>query len=130
MNNQDLCPCGTRKKYQSCCQIAHNNIQNASTAESLMRSRYSAFVKADIDYLLKSWSFKTRNNSKKFKKDLLEWTISVEWIKLDIINIIKGSKSDTTGNVSFKAFYYENGKLECITENSFFEKENGHWVYV
>ncbi|MGL5318935.1 MAG: YchJ family metal-binding protein, partial [Bacteroidales bacterium] len=36
----------------------------------------------------------------------------------------------TTGYVSFRALYFENGKIDQIHEDSFFEKENGKWVYV
>jgi len=124
------CPCGSHKSYIDCCKVIHSNINKVITAEDLMRSRYSAFVKANIEYLLQSWSSKTRDNSKHFKKELLDWTTAVNWLKLEVISTTKGQLTDNTGTVSFKAFYFENGQLECITENSFFEKENGHWVYV
>jgi len=126
----NACPCGSKKEYEQCCQIAHNNSKSVISAEALMRSRYSAFVKADIAYLLKSWSIKTRDNSKRFAKELLEWTTSVQWVKLEVSTTTQGQLNDTTGTVAFKAFYLENGVMQCITENSYFEKENGCWVYV
>ena len=95
-----------------------------------MRSRYSAFTLANVDYLNLSWSSKTRDNSAKAKKELKNWAKSVTWVKLEVINSNKGLENDTTGTVEFKAFFYENGKLDCIQENSFFEKEHNHWVYV
>lgn len=124
------CPCGRNETYTNCCKKAHDNINSVKTAEDLMRSRYSAFVLANIDYLTLSWSLKTCDTSAKAKKELKNWTKSVTWVKLDVLSVTKGTEQDTTGNVHFKAFFYENGNLECIEENSFFEKQNKHWVYV
>jgi len=122
------CPCNPNKKYVDCCKKAHNDILSVITAEQLMRSRYSAFVLANIDYLQKSNYSKTRP-SKREKKDTLLWTKSVDWLKLEIIAFTKGSVIDIEGTVEFKAFFMENGKLNSIHENSNFCKENGHWVY-
>lgn len=125
MNN---CPCGRSKTYENCCGAIHQNIELAFTAEDLMRSRYSAFVKGNGDYLYKSHSENTRKESE--KKDIERWAKSVQWMNLDVLNTNKGSKSDKQGTVEFKAFFIEGGKLQVIHENSFFSKENGHWVYV
>ncbi len=122
------CPCGRNKYFKDCCEIIHNNINLAKTPEDLMRSRYSAFVTNNIDYLMLSWYSKTRDSSTKSKKDLLSWSKAMTWVKLDVLNAT--SKSPETGEVEFKAFFYENGILNCIHENSLFIIENAHWVYV
>lgn len=124
------CPCGRNKTYNNCCEKAHKNILSVKTAEDLMRSRYSAYVLANVDYLILSWASKTCDRSVKTKKELKEWTESVTWVKLDILNSNNGQEKNINGTVEFKAFFYENGHLECIHENSFFERENKHWVYV
>lgn len=123
------CPCSPTRNYADCCKMAHDNILSVNTSETLMRSRYSAFVLADIDYLQKSHHSSTRP-SKKEKKDTLQWTKSVEWVKLEIINTTKGVLNDIVGTVEFKAFFMERGQLNIIHENSNFSKENNHWVYV
>ena len=120
------CPCGRNVTYNNCCKKAHKDISSVKTAENLMRSRYSAFVLGNVDYLMLSWSSKTRDTSAKAKKELKNWTKSVTWIKLEVLNSDNGLDNHTTGTVAFKAFFYENGKLECIQENSFFEKEHNH----
>jgi len=45
------CPCGLPDKYESCCGRYHSGETSAPTAEKLMRSRYSAFVKHNVAYL-------------------------------------------------------------------------------
>ncbi len=123
------CPCKSTKTYDECCKKAHQDIQSVTTAEGLMRSRYSAFVLVDINYLQESHHSNTRPSNQE-NKEILQWTKSVEWIKLEILNTTKGTSTDSTGTVEFKAFFMENGKVDIIHENSFFSKENGHWVYL
>lgn len=116
------CPCNPDKLYIECCKKAHQNLHSVKTAEELMRSRYSAFVLANIDYLQKSHHSSTLPNNKE-KKEILEWTKSVNWLKLEVIN----STEDT---VEFKAYFFENGKMDLIHENSLFILENNHWTYL
>ena len=115
------CPCNPSKLYKDCCKKAHQNIHSVTTPEALMRSRYSAFVLANINYLQESHHSKTRP-SKLEKEEILTWTKSVEWIKLDVLK-------STENTVEFKAYFNENGSVNVIHENSLFEKENNHWVY-
>ncbi len=123
------CPCGRTKLYQICCGAIHNNKKEALTAEDLMRSRYVAFVKGDGAYLHKS-HHSTKRPSNKESQEIEKWAKSVGWIKLEVFNTSKGLEKDTTGTVAFKAYFFENGKVEVINENSFFKKENNSWLYV
>lgn len=122
------CYCGNLRSYNDCCGLIHKDSAQAITAEDLMRSRYSAFVMANGDYLMKSHHSTTR--SLKEKKSIVKWAKSVQWVKLEILNTTKGMVSDNEGTVAFKAFYFENGSLQVIQENSRFIKENGYWLYV
>src|SRR5690606_41619638 len=56
------CPCGSGSSYQQCCQLWHQGPRRlmAPTAEALMRSRYSAFVLDELQYLLDTWHPDTR----------------------------------------------------------------------
>ena len=123
------CTCNIEKKYSYCCKKAHQKIGSVTSAEILMRSRYSAFVLENIEYLQKSHHSKTRP-SKKEKREIEKWTKSVKWLKLEVLNTVKGTASDSTGTVEFKAFFMENGTIDAIQENSKFTLENNHWVYI
>ena len=123
------CYCGRPKTYALCCGQVHEDITNAITAEDLMRSRYSAFVLAKGDYLIKSHHTSTRPSSKE-KKSIVKWAKSVDWVKLDVLQTTKGTSEDTEGTVEFKAFFYEDGSLQMIHEHSRFTKEQGYWVYL
>ena len=126
--NADTCFCGFPADYSNCCGKVHANINMATTAEQLMRSRYSAFVLANGDYLMQSHHSSTR--PLKDKKAITGWAKSVTWVKLEIIDKTKGGAQDEEGTVTFDAYYYENGKLEIIHEKSVFKKEDTHWTYL
>ena len=122
------CPCGLAAAYKACCATAHQSLSQVLTAEQLMRSRYTAFTKADGDYLMKSHHSSTRPLSE--KKAIVKWAKSVEWLKLEILTKTKGEELDTEGTVEFKAYYKDKGGVQFIHENSFFTKEKGVWVYL
>lgn len=121
------CPCGSGESYAVCCQVAHADIKQVITAEQLMRSRYSAFVLAKVDYLNLS---QTSKMTKTEKRELKSWTKSVQWQKLALKSIEKGTANDTSGKVAFEAFFLENGQPNSIAENSDFIKEDDIWKYV
>lgn len=55
----DPCPCGRAATYAQCCGQYHAGA-TAPDAETLMRARYSAYVRRDVAYLLASWHPSTR----------------------------------------------------------------------
>lgn len=122
MNTTDLCPCCSGKNYSRCCQLAHLEYSKASSAEDLMRSRYSAFALRNAEYLM----ITTHSSQQKYhsKEDYLTWATQNEWLKLEIIEA-------QDNIVEFKAWYHNQEKVLCLHhERSSFVKENGAWYYV
>ena len=125
---QNLCPCGSGLSYSACCEPIISGRKEAITAQALMRSRYVAFTLANVDYLMRSHSAKTR--PVKDRKNIEKWAKSVNWMGLTILETQAGEAIDEIGTVEFKATYLENGKQQQIHEKSLFQRENGKWVYV
>lgn len=123
-----LCPCGSGLAFVTCCKSIIDGKSIAYSAEQLMRSRYSAFVAGDVDYLLRSHHPSTRPI--KERSQMLQWMNSVQWLGLTILDTVAGQSTDSKGYVEFKAFYVEGNQTQIIHEKSLFEKENGCWVYV
>jgi SEC-C motif-containing protein len=121
---QMICPCGSHLNYADCCEPFHNGSQFAPTAETLMRSRYSAYVFKKSDYLLATWHKTTRPKQLDFS------TENISWQKLDILYTKKGGAKDEKGRVEFEAFYVENTQTQKIHEISRFKKIAGRWFYV
>jgi SEC-C motif-containing protein len=84
-----------------------------------MRSRYSAFVKRDVAYLLRTWHPRTR-------PERLDLDPRMPWTGLEILDASDGSAFHSTGTVTFRASY-RGGSLH---ERSRFERVDGVWVYV
>jgi SEC-C motif-containing protein len=124
----NLCPCGSGLTYADCCEPIISGKRDAVTAQELMRSRYTAFTQANVDYLMRSHSIKTR--PVKERKSIEKWAKSVVWMGLTVIQTQAGEMDDEIGYVEFKALYLENGTPQQIHERSFFQRENGKWVYV
>lgn len=122
MNN--LCPCGAKKEYNDCCGYYHQKKGTPLTAEQLMRSRYSAFVVKDEDYLIQTWH-KSKTQSKLNLK-----LPNVEWIGLKVIKVEGGMEADLRGKVEFIAEYKVNNKQGRLHEKSNFIKEDSKWLYI
>lgn len=124
MLKKDICPCGTGQVYSVCCGLCLSG-KSASTAEQLMRSRYTAYVLGDESYLLKTWHVKTRPQNLNFAdKD------PVKWIGLKVLSRVMSDVGSDEASVEFIARYKVNGKAEKLHELSSFIKEGGEWFYV
>ncbi|GLQ91892.1 UPF0225 protein [Dyella acidisoli] len=117
------CPCGHHTSYTRCCGPLHDGAI-ASTAEALMRSRYSAYVLKREDYLLATWHPSTRPASLK----LAAQQPSPTWLGLDV----KQHKQDGEhATVEFIArLRYGGGKAQRMHEISRFVRDQGRWYYV
>lgn len=116
------CPCCSGKTYAECCKPFHIKEKYAPNAETLMRSRFSAFAIPNGEYLMET----TFPSKRKFhnEKDLQEWGEINVWTKLEII---KSSEN----RVKFKAHYTdEKGKPQVHYEDSKFQKIEERWYYV
>jgi len=122
-----LCPCGSAVEYSLCCQHYLSGNQHAPAPSQLMRSRYTAFVMHDADYLIKTWHPSCQSTA--FREDLLRGFTSTEWLGLTVFAADEGEHSHE-GYVSFVARFREQGKTGAIIERSRFLKENDRWYYV
>ena len=115
------CPCGSTRSYAECCDPWHAGIP-APDALSLMRSRYSAYVLRNEQYLLATWHSSTRPDSIPFNPN-------VKWLGLRIV------ASRVTGDASAEVEFVarsraSNAAAVRLHERSRFVLEGGRWFYV
>ena len=122
-----LCPCGSGKKYDECCGAIISGAKKAETAEELMRSRYSAYVAHEIDYIVKTCTSDEQNAID--VEETRKWSEESEWQGLKIIRTEKGGSNDKEGVVEFSATYSRKGLRDVHLERAFFKKANGEWLY-
>ncbi len=118
------CPCGSELSFNQCCRLFHDG-KAAPTAEALMRSRYSAYVLANGNYLHRSWHASTRPTKKS-----LQQLPPTQWTGLTIVRTEQGGVNDTAGLVEFIARYQEGLQLKQLHETSRFVREGGRWFYI
>lgn len=123
INHRENCPCGSEKSFSQCCGKYLYGDTNAETAEMLMRSRYSAYVKENESYLKKTWHKETRPEN-------IELEPKIKWVRLRIKNTTEGGIDDEQGSVEFIATYKINGRALQLHEISRFRRSDGRWVYL
>ena len=124
------CPCGrtdARRRplpFAQCCgrYVGHFAQCPAPDAESLMRSRYTAFVREDAAYLLATWQARHRPAG-------LDFEPGVRWLGLQVRAHLP--LDGTHAVVEFVARQRDaTGRAHRLHERSRFVREDGRWYYV
>lgn len=123
------CPCGTSLELSACCAPYIEGRARPETAEQLMRSRYTAYTQADVNYLEKTLAPESRPD---FDRDeARRWALQSKWKGLKVLRTEGGTASDETGVVEFVATYVQGGKGVDHHEVSQFRKaKNGQWLFI
>lgn len=121
----NLCPCGSQKNYTSCCEPFLVGQAKPTTSEQLMRSRYTAFTKKDLDYIAQTTD--PQGYSPQDMQANKEWADQVTFTQLEILNSLdEGNK----GTVEFKAYFKtQDGAEHVHHELSKFRKKAGTWFF-
>ncbi|MEL6816829.1 MAG: YchJ family metal-binding protein [Cyanobacteria bacterium J06598_3] len=143
----ELCSCGSQRSFIDCCGPYLAGDALAPTAEALMRSRYSAFCKSNLDYLIATHH--PTQHQQNDRQSLRQSLNSTKWLNLVVLKTQKGTAKDTTGIVEFACAYRPKTKLSIVStavgagagrshiqsniqqmhERSKFVKEGGQWFY-
>ena len=126
------CPCGRSGSaskgrsravtFGECCGPLLQGKQFAVDAEALMRSRYWAYVHAQLDYLRATWHPSTCPAD-------LDAAPATRWLGLEIRHHEIDSDGEQ-GQVEFIARYRLDGRGQRLHEHSQFVREEGRWFYV
>ena len=116
------CPCGSGRPLADCCGRFHVG-ERAPDAESLMRSRYSAYVLGLEDYLRATWHPATCPVALG-----LDAVPRPQWLGLTVKAYTP--LDETHATVEFVARYKLNGRAFKLHETSRFERVDGRWLYV
>ena len=115
----ESCPCGG-SSITHCCGPLLSGAQHATSAEQLMRSRYSAYVLGEENYLSETWYKETRPTETVTDK-------SLQWLGLEVR---QSSQEDDAATVEFVARCRVQGRGQRLHEISRFVREDGRWFYV
>lgn len=124
MSANDTCPCDSALPYARCCGRWHAGPEHlqAPTAEALMRSRYSAYVLDQRDYLLATWHPSQRPPTIAPPEPGLRW-LGLEVRRHEV-------QDEAHATVEFVARSKLGGRAMRLHERSRFVREGGCWFYL
>lgn len=114
------CYCDSQKELHECCEPFLQNRAKPATPTELMRSRYTAYVLGNGEYLVRTTTRENRYEDD--AKLIAEFSQSVVWLGLKVIY----SHADI---VEFKAYYKDKEGIKLQHEKSYFVQEEGEWLY-
>lgn len=121
------CLCGLRDErgrvqaFAACCGRYLGGEALAPSAESLMRSRYTAYTLGLVPYLLATWHPSTRPAE-------LSLDEHVKWLGLEVRS--HRALDADRAEVEFVARSRHAGRAQRLHERSRFVHEAGRWLYV
>ncbi|MDZ7747763.1 MAG: YchJ family protein [Halofilum sp. (in: g-proteobacteria)] len=123
------CPCGSGRDHDDCCGPFLAGTDRPATAAALMRARYTAHTRADLDYIEATHDPETRADIDREATE--RWARRAEWLGLEILETVEGGPGDEVGAVEFVAHYRERGARQRHHELARFKRDaDGAWVYV
>ena len=129
MTNADIaCPCTSGKMFSECCEPYISGASIPETAEQMMRARYTAHTRIEMDFIVDTHHPDTSGEIN--VEGTRQWAEQSDWIGMDILNTVKGGTEDRTGKVEFIAHYRDrNGIRQQHHEISLFDKVSGEWRF-
>jgi len=119
------CPCNSSLPYNACCGLYLDDGKAAPSAEALMRSRYTAYTKANIEYIEATMCGEAMSDYN--ANEARESAERVTWLGLEV-KAVERIDADH-GAVEFVAHFIDRGQLGYIHERSQFQRVDGCWFY-
>lgn len=119
-----LCPCGLNRDFDDCCGPIIAGAP-APTAESLMRSRYTAFVKRTLDHVERTHAPEVFNDFNRAEAERL--AEECEWHGLEIS---RATETGDTAEIEYVMRFRREEQDITQTASSCFRRDHGQWLYV
>ncbi len=123
------CPCGNSSPYAQCCAPLHRFETTADTPETLVRARYSAFVRQHIDFIVgttdpegEAW----QEDETTWRKEIARFSRRMTFVGLSIRT---SNVEETQGTVDFVVGLRHQGEDASFREQSHFRRHGDRWLY-
>lgn len=121
------CPCDSGQPLAACCGRYHAGTP-APSAETLMRSRYSAYVLGLIDYLVDTTLPAQQPGLD--RQAMATWSAQSVWLGLEVEQTeVLGGKPEHA-RVTFTARWHDTDGDHSHQERSAFVQHDGRWYFI
>lgn len=121
------CPCGSGQALPDCCARYHSG-SLPSTAEQLMRSRYSAYVLGLVDYLISSTL--PIQQAQLDRAAISAWSSQSQWLGLEVQSHQMVAGQPAHAWVCFIAYWEDVDGKQSQQERSAFVQIDQHWYFL
>lgn len=118
------CPCGSKRDFEACCGPIIAGTP-APTAEALMRSRYTAFVKRSLDHVDRTHAPEVRDDFNRAEAERL--AEECEWLGFEIHNV---KETGDTAEIEYVMQFRRDQQNITKSAVSRFRRDHGKWLYV
>lgn len=123
-----VCPCGSGTDFDRCCGRFLNDGEEPTTAELLMRARYTAHTRGEMDFVKRTHHPETVQDFD--EKGARAWANDSTWLGLEIVAVEGGQAADDSGTIEFIARFEDaEGASHEHHEVSDFRKVDGSWRF-
>ncbi|MBP2316482.1 YchJ family protein [Azospirillum soli] len=118
------CPCCSDRSFDECCGPILAGAP-APSAEALMRSRYTAFVRHDLDHVERTHAPEIREDFNRAEAERV--ADECDWQRLEVL---RATEDGDAGMVEFLIHFRRDGLDMRHHERGVFRREDGNWLYV
>lgn len=144
----EVCPCGSNKSYKECCKRLHSGQAAVPSVEDTVRARFSAILKRDVSYLVKStapafhsfhYGGEPGASTAQLTEDMQNTVDNYEYSALKIREVRKSPETPDEATAVFQYTVYDkrkplvddqNNKMRKVQiEESRFTRDDGLWLF-
>jgi SEC-C motif-containing protein len=122
-----ICPCASGSLLNACCGHYHDG-HPAPDAQTLMRSRYSAYVLGQIDYLVATTLPAQQQGLD--RAAIEQWSAQSTWLGLEVESTEVLGGQPEHGFVTFTARWHDSSGEHSHRERSSFVQHAGRWYFI
>jgi SEC-C motif-containing protein len=122
-----ICPCGSGSLLDACCGHYHGGIAPPD-AQTLMRSRYSAYVLGLVDYLVATTL--PAQQAGLDRAAIGQWSAQSTWLGLEVLATEVFGGQPEHAFVSFTARWHDSAGEHCHRERSSFVQNGARWYFI
>lgn len=123
------CPCGSGAFFGKCCGPFLEGGKAPATPVELMRSRYSAYARGDVKYIVET----TDPEGGAWQEPLDKWREEIRSFcrsfRFEGVEILESMEEGEAGEVRFHARLTQDEKDCSFVERSQFVRRQGRWLY-